>query len=80
MSNPDEQPDALPDACRASGRHRAAPSRARTRSRRARSRDKCPTRRRLLDPEHEAFVDWFVAYWRRHGAQLLASDTADKEA
>jgi hypothetical protein len=34
----------------------------------------------LLDPDHEAFVDWFVAYWRRHGAQLLASDTADKEA
>lgn len=80
MSNPDEQPNTSPDACLASGRRRAAPSRARTRSRHARSRDKCPTRRRLLDPDHEAFVDWFVAYWRRHGAQLLASDTADKEA
>lgn len=79
MNNPDEQPNTSPNACLTSGRRRA-PSRARTRSRHTRSRDKCPTRQRLLDPDHEAFVDWFVAYWRRHGTQLLASDTADKEA
>jgi hypothetical protein len=29
----------------------------------------------LLDPDHEAFVEWFVAYWRRHGAQLFAGQT-----
>jgi hypothetical protein len=40
----------------------------------------CPQRRRLPDPDHEAFVDWFVTYWRRHGAQLFTSQTTEKEA
>lgn len=35
----------------------------------------------MLDPEHEAFVAWFVVYWRSHGAQLLTSKpTTGKEA
>jgi hypothetical protein len=33
----------------------------------------------LLDPEHEAFVEWFVAYWRRRGARLFASDASGGE-
>jgi hypothetical protein len=40
----------------------------------------CPQRQRLLDPDHEAFVDWFVVYWRRHGAQLFTGQTTEKEA
>jgi hypothetical protein len=71
MSNP-EQP--------APGRRRAAPARAHARSRQQRSRDICPDRPRLLDPDHEAFVDWFVTYWRSHGEQLFATDTVSKEA
>jgi hypothetical protein len=43
-------------------------------------RDVCPQRRRLPDPDHEAFVDWFVTYWRRHGAQLFTGETTEKEA
>jgi len=50
-------------------------------SRRRQPRDVCPARQRLLDPDHEAFVEWFVAYWRRHGAQLFLTDHAnEKEA
>jgi hypothetical protein len=40
-------------------------------------RDICPQRRRLPDPDHEAFVEWFVAYWRSRGAQPF---TIKKEA
>jgi hypothetical protein len=40
----------------------------------------CPERQRLLDPDHEAFVEWFVSYWRGNGAQLFASQTTSKEA
>lgn len=40
-------------------------------------RDVCPQRRRLPDPDHEAFVEWFVAYWRSRGAELF---TTEKEA
>ena len=42
------------------------------------ARDVCPRHRRLPDPEHEAFVEWFVAYWRNGGAQLFT--TTEKEA
>jgi hypothetical protein len=38
----------------------------------------CPKRQRLLDPDHEAFVDWFVTYWRQRGARLLAGQTIEK--
>ncbi len=41
------------------------------------ARDVCPQHRRLPDPEHEAFVEWFVAYWRNSGTQLF---TSEKEA
>jgi hypothetical protein len=79
MSTPEEQPNADPRACPTPGRRRVASARASTRSLPTRSRDVCPTRPRLLDPEHEAFVDWFVAYWRRRGAQLFASHTPGTE-
>jgi hypothetical protein len=67
------------DACAAAGRRRTATNRAAT-ARKSRSRDTCPERQRLLDPDHKAFVDWFVTYWRRHGAQLFAGQTTCKEA
>jgi hypothetical protein len=44
-----------------------------------RSRDTCAARPRLLDLEHEAFVEWFVAYWRRRGDRLFASDADGRE-
>jgi hypothetical protein len=79
MSDAENQPNQQ-DACAAPGRRRAATKRAAARSRQARSRDTCPERQRLLDPDHEAFVDWFVTYWRRNGAQLFAGQTTNKEA
>jgi hypothetical protein len=78
MSDAEDQPSQQA-ACAATGRHRAATKRAST-ARQSRSRDTCPERQRLLDPDHEAFVDWFVTYWRRNGAQLFAGQTTSKEA
>jgi hypothetical protein len=78
MSQPEEQPNTAPDGCPAPGRR--YPNRAKTRPRQARSRDTCPERRRLADPEHEAFVEWFVQYWRRHGAELFAVQITSEEA
>jgi hypothetical protein len=78
MSDADDQPS-RPAVCRAPSRRRAATKPAST-ARRARSRDACPERQRLLDPDHEAFVDWFVSYWRHNGAQLFASQTTSTEA
>jgi hypothetical protein len=78
MSDADELPGQQTE-CRTPSRRRAAAKRAST-TRRPRSRDKCPERSRLLDPDHEAFVDWFVTYWRHNGAQLFASQTTSKEA
>ena len=74
VSTPEKQPNTNPRACQAPGRRRSASARASTRPHAARSRDTCPARPRLFDPEHEAFVEWFVAYWRRRGARLFASD------
>jgi hypothetical protein len=68
------QPGGQRPVCRATGRRRPASQRASTIPGRP-SRDVCPRRRRMLDPDHEAFVEWFVAYWRRRGAQLFASTT-----
>jgi hypothetical protein len=79
MSDPENQPNQQA-ACATTGRHRASTKRASARSSQRRSRDTCPERQRLLDPDHEAFVDWFVTYWRRSGAQLFAGQTASKEA
>jgi hypothetical protein len=79
MSDPEDQPDQR-EVCRTPSRRRAATKRASARSRQPRSRDTCPERQRLLDPDHEAFVDWFVTYWRHNGAQLFASQTTSKEA
>jgi hypothetical protein len=78
MSDAEDQPNQQA-ACRTPSRRRAATRRTRT-SRQSRSRDTCPERQRLPDPDHEAFVDWFVTYWRHNGAQLLASQTTSKEA
>jgi hypothetical protein len=79
VSDPKEQPNPSSGTCTAVGRRRAA-TRAKARSDQLRSRDACPKRQRLLDPDHEAFVDWFVTYWRRHGARLLAGQPTSKEA
>jgi len=79
MSNPREDPGGRA-ACPARGRRRAASTRGNQRSRQRQPRDVCPQRRRLLDPDHEAFVDWFVLYWRRHGTQLFTHQTTEKEA
>lgn len=43
-------------------------------------RSACSQCRRLSDPDHEAFVEWFVAYWRRRGSDLFAEQSATKEA
>jgi hypothetical protein len=75
VSNPDEQPN-TPNGCPAPGRRRPNAS---TKLGQRHVRDTCPQRQRLLDPDHEAFVDWFVLYWRRHGANLFTSHTS-KEA
>lgn len=84
MSNPYHQPNGQQRACRATERRRRRPASQRTRStsRGRASRDVCPQRRRMLDPDHEAFVAWFVAYWHSHGAQLSESKptTTRKEA
>lgn len=71
MSHPDEQPDTTPDICRTPGRCRPANQNGSARRRNVRTRDACPERPRLLDPDHEAFVEWFVSYWRRQGAKLF---------
>jgi hypothetical protein len=78
MSDAEDQPSQQ-DACATPGRRRAAAKRA-SAVRPSRSRDTCPERQRLLDPDHEAFVDWFVTYWQHNGAQLFASQTTSKEA
>lgn len=72
MSNAEDQPGGQ-EVCRAPSRRRAATKRA-SKARQSRSRDTCPERQRLLDPDHEAFVDWFVTYWRHNGAQLFTND------
>ncbi len=79
MSDPHEHPGG-PAACPAEGRRRPATAVGSKRSRRRQPRDVCPQRRRLPDPDHEAFVDWFVVYWRRNGAQLFTGQTTEKEA
>lgn len=75
------QPNPPTRECSTRSRHQPASTRASLRARQERSRDACPERARMLDPEHEAFVAWFVLYWRSHGAQLLARrTTTGKEA
>lgn len=63
--------------CRAAERRHADRTGRRTGPRR--SRDACPERPRLPDPDHEAFVQWFVAYWRSNGTQLLVGQPNAKE-
>jgi hypothetical protein len=77
MNGPHE-PDRPRAACREAGRRRSVSQRQTSRQRRQ-PRDACPQRRRLLDPDHEAFVEWFVAYWRGHGAQLFTDQATEKE-
>jgi hypothetical protein len=68
-----------PTRCPARGRRRR-PSNARglARSHQHPARDVCPRRQRLLEPDHEAFVDWFVAYWRQRGARVVAGQTIEQ--
>lgn len=65
--------------CPTSGRQRPG-STHRPRQLQRQVRSACPQRRRLPDPDHEAFVEWFVAYWRRRGSDLFADQSATKEA
>jgi hypothetical protein len=44
------------------------------------ARSACSQRRGLADPDHEAFVEWFVAYWRRRGSDLFADQSITQEA
>lgn len=76
MSSPRE-PGRQRAACHAAPRRR--PARQLGEIGRRQPRDVCPARQRLLDPDHEAFVEWFVAYWRRHGTQLFLTDHADEK-
>jgi hypothetical protein len=64
--------------CQTPGRQRPGTHRHTTLRRHARSA--CSQRRRLADPDHEAFVEWFVAYWRRRGSDLFADSSVTKEA
>jgi len=66
-------------ACRTAGRRRAA-NQHQSAGRGRQPRDLCPQRQRLPDPDHEAFVEWFVAYWRRRGAQLFTDQATGEEA
>lgn len=76
MSDPRNEHDGQ-QRCQAQGRRR--PDRHGSgRVRRRQPRDVCPQRRRLPNPDHEAFVDWFVLYWRQRGAQLFASQLTDE--
>ncbi len=79
MSGPRERPRSRA-ACPATRERTATGTLANRRPSKRLARDVCPQRRRLPDPDHEAFVDWFVTYWRRNGAQLFISQTTEKEA
>ncbi len=67
-------------SCSQRRRRRPENAQASARVRRKRSRDACPQRARMLDPDHEAFVAWFVQYWSQRGASLFESQPAGKEA
>lgn len=64
-------------ACPAASRRRTVVSRRAERSLMRPARDVCPRRARLLDPDHEAFAEWFVAYWRQRGAELFSDQTEE---
>lgn len=68
----DDQP------CPESGRRRAANARKRTATRTRPSRNRCDAHRRLPDPDHEAFIDWFVTYWHQRGAELFNDKPAEE--
>jgi hypothetical protein len=54
-----------PGACTQPGRRRQHPVKRTAPTRRRQPRDVCPQRVQLLDGDHQAFVDWFVSYWRQ---------------
>jgi hypothetical protein len=63
--------------CVPSQPHNVSEAGQRLRERRGRGRRlSCP---RPLSADQEAFVGWFVAYWRRRGARLLAAVSAEAE-
>lgn len=76
MSDTPEQPQRK-GACPAESRRRTAVSRRGQRSLMRPARDICPRRTRLLDPDHQAFAEWFVAYWRQRGAELFSDQTEE---
>jgi hypothetical protein len=76
MSDAHEHPPRR-GTCRATSRRRAAVSPRDERPRMRPARDVCPRRARLLDPDHEAFAEWFVAYWHQRGAELFSDQTEE---
>ena len=68
-----------PTPCPAPGRRRRGNTCLDVRPRQRQSRDLCPQHRRLPNPDHEAFVDWFVLYWRQRGARLFAGQPTDEK-
>jgi hypothetical protein len=78
VTNHDDQPHTTPATCPASGRRRPGRARPNITPNRRQARDICPERPRLLDPDHEAFVEWFVSYWLRQGAKLFTGTTSEE--
>jgi hypothetical protein len=76
MSSPHEHPSGGRRGRQVRSRRPGQPS-APTRRGQRRATSICRHERRLANPDHEAFVAWFVAYWRRHGAQLFADQTTN---
>jgi hypothetical protein len=65
--------------CQTPGRQRPGSTR-RHKPLQRHARSACSQRRRLADPDHEAFVEWFVAYWRRRGSDLFVDPSVTEEA
>jgi len=67
-------------ASRHGARHADAERSAGVDLRSSRNRGRRPEPALVLPPDHEAFVDWFVSYWRRRGAYLFAERAPDENA
>jgi hypothetical protein len=78
MSNPHEHHNGGRRGREARSRRPGQPS-APTRRTKRRATSICRQERQLANPDHEAFVAWFVAYWRRRGSDLFADHTLTKE-
>lgn len=89
---PPRNPSTEPPSCRDVAARRATPGRRQSATanlacrqpvrylRSSRDRGTAAGSSRPLPPDHEAFVDWFVSYWRRRGARVFAERAPDEEA